>query len=120
MGSVIHRRVTAAIEGEFVVFLIGMRINKLWNVWKWAPVFFAMPRILRELRDSPKSGFLGADQYLPDLSGRLRVRLRQHAAPRPRQGGQPGSGGRPEGHRRQPGRASRRALSRGAPASPRL
>jgi hypothetical protein len=64
MGSVIHRRVTAEIDGEFVVFLIGMRINKLWKVWKWVPVFFAMPRMLRELRDNPESGFLGADQYM--------------------------------------------------------
>jgi hypothetical protein len=28
MASIIDRRVTAQIEGDFVVFLIGMRINK--------------------------------------------------------------------------------------------
>ena len=64
MGQeVIDRRVTAAIEGDFVVFLIGMRVNKLWKVWKWLPTFLAMPRMIRELEGRPESGFLGADQY---------------------------------------------------------
>ena len=47
------------IEGEFVVFLIGMRINKLWKLHKWLPVFLAMPRMLKELEAHPESGFLG-------------------------------------------------------------
>ncbi len=50
---------TAEIEGDFVVFLIGMRINKPWKVHKWLPVFLAMPRMLRELEAHPESGFLG-------------------------------------------------------------
>ena len=29
------------IEGDFVLFLIGMRVHKLWKVWKWVPVFMA-------------------------------------------------------------------------------
>jgi hypothetical protein len=52
-------RTTAAIEGEFVVFVIGMRINRPWKITKWLPVFLAMPRMLRELATSPDSGFLG-------------------------------------------------------------
>jgi hypothetical protein len=63
MAKVIDKRVTAEIEGDFVVFLIGMRINRFWKVWKWMPVFFAMPRMLRELERNPDSGFLGANQY---------------------------------------------------------
>jgi Monooxygenase af470-like len=55
--------VTAEIEGDFVVFLIGMRVNAFWKAWKWLPVFLAMPRMLRELEKSPESGFLGADLY---------------------------------------------------------
>lgn len=54
---------TASIEGDFVVFLIGMRINKLWKVREWLPTFLAMPRMLKELEERPESGFLGADQY---------------------------------------------------------
>jgi hypothetical protein len=64
VAQIIDRRVTAEIDGDFVVFLIGMRINKLWKVWKWLPVLIAMPRMLRELAANPESGFLGAGQYV--------------------------------------------------------
>jgi hypothetical protein len=63
MAKIINRRVTAEIEGDFVVFLIGMRINRFWKPWKWLPVFFAMPKMLKELERQPESGFLGAGQY---------------------------------------------------------
>jgi hypothetical protein len=53
-------RFSAEIEGDFVVFLIGMRINKWWRPDKWLPVFVAMPRMLKELAAHPESGFLGA------------------------------------------------------------
>ena len=59
MAPVTPKRVTARIDGDFVVFLIGMRINKLWKVHKWLPVFRAMPRMIRELEARPESGFLG-------------------------------------------------------------
>ena len=42
-------RLTADLEGDFAVFLIGMRINKPWKIGKWWPVAQAMPRMLREL-----------------------------------------------------------------------
>ncbi len=64
MAPVIKKRVTAEIEGDFVVFLIGMRINKLWKAQKWLPIFVAMPKMVRELERSPQSGFLGANLYL--------------------------------------------------------
>ena len=51
---------SAEIEGDFVVFVIGMRINKLWKLHKWLPVFSAMPRMLKELEKQPESGFLGS------------------------------------------------------------
>lgn len=53
-------RYTAVIEGEFVVFLIGMRVNKFWKIHKWIGPFLAMPRMLRELRLHPDKGLLGA------------------------------------------------------------
>lgn len=59
MSKVIAKRVTAKVEGDFVVFLIGMRINKVWKIHKWLPVFLAMPRMIRELERRPDSGFLG-------------------------------------------------------------
>ena len=39
MAEVLHGRHTAQIEGSFVVFLIGMRINKVWKVRQWLPAF---------------------------------------------------------------------------------
>jgi hypothetical protein len=59
MATVTPKRVTARIDGDFVVFLIGMRINKPWKIHKWLPVFLAMPRMIRELEARPDSGFLG-------------------------------------------------------------
>lgn len=59
MAKVITERMAAKIDGDFVVFLIGMRINKFWKIHKWLPVFAAMPRMLRELEANPDSGFLG-------------------------------------------------------------
>src|SRR3954466_1623056 len=46
------------IEGDFVVFVIGMRVNQPLKVRKWAPVVFAMPRMLRELEKDPDAGLL--------------------------------------------------------------
>ena len=41
MAAIIDRRVCAEIEGPFVVFLIGIRINRWWKPWAWVPVFRA-------------------------------------------------------------------------------
>jgi len=57
--EVIQDRICAQIDGEAVVFLIGMRINKLWKIHKWFPVLMAMPKMLRELQQNPDLGFLG-------------------------------------------------------------
>ena len=71
MSEIIAQRVTADIDGEVVVFLIGMRINKPWKVHKWLPVASAMPRMVTELYANPSSGFLGAEQWF----GRTTVML---------------------------------------------
>jgi hypothetical protein len=65
-------RMTAEIEGDFVVFLIGVRINRLWKVGKWAPVFAAMPRMLIELSKQPELGLLHARTHF-GLSGAMVV-----------------------------------------------
>ena len=69
MSNVIAQRMTARIEGDFVVFLIGMRINKLWKVWKWAPVAQQMPQMLAELAAQPELGLLHARTHfgLPNI-----------------------------------------------------
>jgi hypothetical protein len=71
--AIVKRRMTGHIEGDFVVFLIGMRINQPWRVGKWLPVFSAMPKMIAELRANPASGFLGAEQAL--LSPRMPLLL---------------------------------------------
>jgi hypothetical protein len=63
MARIIPERMTAVLEGDFVVFLIGMRINRPWKVHQWLPVFLAMPRMLKELQSQPDSGFLGHHQF---------------------------------------------------------
>lgn len=63
----VDERVAPQIDGDFVLFIIGMRINKLWKVHKWFPVFMAMPKMLKELATSPDSGFLGYRSALPQL-----------------------------------------------------
>jgi hypothetical protein len=60
--NIFHGRHSASIEGDFVVFVIGMRINKPWKVHRWLPVFMAMPNMVRELARDSDSGFLGATQ----------------------------------------------------------
>jgi hypothetical protein len=69
MPSVMPQRMSAQIDGDFVVFLIGMRINKLWKVWKWAPVARQMPQMLAELAAQPQLGLLHARTHfgLPNI-----------------------------------------------------
>ena len=64
MAFINKQRLTAEIEGDFVVFMIGMRVNKPLKVHKWLPVFMAMPKMLRELSRNPGLGLLDARQHL--------------------------------------------------------
>ena len=59
MSRVDARRTTHEHEGELVVFLIGMRINRSWRPDLWLPTFLAMPKMLAELSRDPDSGMLG-------------------------------------------------------------
>lgn len=57
--AIIPQRMTPHIEGDFVVFLIGMRINRFRRPDHWWPVFTGMPRMLRELSTGSPEGLLG-------------------------------------------------------------
>ncbi len=59
MAQVIDKRLTAEVDGDFVVFPIGMRINRFLKQWKWLPVFFAMPKMVRELERNRAVGYSG-------------------------------------------------------------
>lgn len=58
MAKIIEDRMVPNIEGDFVVFLIGMRINRYHRPDHWWPVFTAMPRMLRELSTGSPAGLL--------------------------------------------------------------
>ena len=58
MAKVVPGYVTAELQGDFVVFLIGMRINKWWKLHKWLPVAAAMGPMLRELTRRKELGLL--------------------------------------------------------------
>lgn len=65
MGKIIRQRMTAKMNGDFVVFMIGMRINKFWKIHKWLPVAMAMPKMIKELIGKPELGFLGFETFGP-------------------------------------------------------
>ncbi len=57
MSRILRERLTASLDGDFVVFLIGMRVNNPLKVHKWMPVFVAMPPMIKELDASSGDGF---------------------------------------------------------------
>jgi hypothetical protein len=60
MAEVFSGRYTADVEGDFVVFLIGMRFNKPWRVRGWWHTFTSMRPMVEELEDRPELGLLHA------------------------------------------------------------
>lgn len=56
-------RYTTRPNQDFVVFLIGMRINKPLAIRKWLPVAQAMPRMVQTLVTHPEKGFLSAENF---------------------------------------------------------
>jgi hypothetical protein len=68
MTEVFADRYTARLDKPVVLFLIGMRFNKLLAVRQWLPVVVAMPRMLAELSKKPEAGLLFYRSY---FSGRV-------------------------------------------------
>ena len=64
MAQIFPGRYTADLEGDFVVFLIGMRINSFRKVRKWWPVFRAMPPMLKAQEEHPELGVLDTRRAL--------------------------------------------------------
>jgi hypothetical protein len=58
-----RERLSAEMNGEFIVFMIGMRINHLWKVHKWLPVMASMPRMIKELMTTKNSGLLAYEMW---------------------------------------------------------
>jgi hypothetical protein len=60
MAKIFPGRMTHKRDGELVVFMIGMRVNKPWRPDQWIPTFMAMGPMLTELFKEPDSGLMGA------------------------------------------------------------
>ncbi len=63
MTTIMKGRWTAQPEDGFVVFIIGMRINRWWMIHRWLPPILAMGRMIRELSLQPELGFLGGKTW---------------------------------------------------------
>jgi len=64
MVQVFPGRFTAQVNEPFVVFLIGLRINRFLALSKWVPTATAMQPMLRTLYQNPEKGFLGGYSFL--------------------------------------------------------
>lgn len=64
MSSIFSGRYTSSIDGEFIVFIIGMRVNRMFAIHKWMPVMAAMAPMVKELYQHPKLGFLGHESFI--------------------------------------------------------
>lgn len=66
MAQVMSGRMAAEIDGDFVLYINGFRLNKLRAVLKWLRAGRKIASMFEELADDPDSGFLG---YQPALQG---------------------------------------------------
>ncbi len=64
MAHIYPGRYTAQIDGPFVVFMIGMRVNRPLAIRRWTTTAAAMPPMLRTLYGHPEKGFLGGELFL--------------------------------------------------------
>ena len=64
MGSIFPGRYTAQSAEPFVVFLIGMRVNRFFALRSWTRVTAAMPRMIAELQNNPALGLLHAQFFM--------------------------------------------------------
>jgi hypothetical protein len=70
MSKVRRGRFTSNVGGDGVVlFVIGMRVNRVWRLTEGLPVAVAMPRMIIELRRRPVLGLLSPPKTY--VSGRV-------------------------------------------------
>lgn len=61
MAQIFPGRYTATTDEPFVVFLIGMRVNRVFALRRWTQVATAMSPMLAELKRNPDLGLLHAE-----------------------------------------------------------
>jgi hypothetical protein len=62
--KIVPRRMSAKIEGDFVIFLIGAQLNQWWRLGDFKWVGDAMKAMIAELEKRPESGFLGCESWV--------------------------------------------------------
>lgn len=63
MNNVFPGRYTADVSEPFVVFLIGMRVNRFWAIKRWWSVAQAMQPMMKTLLRHPDKGLLEARTF---------------------------------------------------------
>ena len=69
--DIIHERVSAKIDGDFVVFILGARIHGFWAVFRARRVGVAMDAMLKELDASQPFAWGDPEQLVFALEGLL-------------------------------------------------
>jgi hypothetical protein len=64
MTQIFPGRYAAQSDEPFVVFMIGMRVNRIFAFRKWMQVAAAMPPMLAELKRDPTLGLLHVETFL--------------------------------------------------------
>ena len=64
MAKIMKGRYAAQTDEPFVVFIIGMRINKFLEFKKWLSVARAMGPMIEVLNKNPQKGYLGGQSFL--------------------------------------------------------
>ncbi len=64
MATIHPGRFTADVEGPFVVFIIGMRVNRLLAFSRWVPVARAMRPMVQHLLTHKELGLMHAQTYV--------------------------------------------------------
>ena len=64
MSEIFRGRFTAQVDDLFVVFIIGMRVNRLLAVHKWLPVANAMGPMVEQLMTHRELGMLHAQTFV--------------------------------------------------------
>jgi hypothetical protein len=63
MVVVYQGRYTALYEEPFVVFMVGLRVNRWWAIHHWLPAFRSLFRIRNRLKNKSPEGFLGTHTW---------------------------------------------------------
>lgn len=63
MAHIYPGRYTAMADEPFIVFAIGMRLNRLWAVHRWLRPVIDTCRIVRLMSSAPPDGYLGGQLF---------------------------------------------------------